>query len=218
MEVLEQAENRFILRDRKGLVRAELRVKARGRRELSLYDKQGNRRGGMTVRADGTTTLSLYGPAGETRVFLTKNADWPANLFLYGSDSERRVELAVPEDAVAGLSFSPKGEIPFVLPDKGRRGRPLLHLIGGGGCTATSFLGRGGTAVIGLRTREEVPARKQTSRTRTPGRGARGEIDRAVLSVEAGGVARLILRHRDRRLRGVLRVDADGELGLDLDD
>lgn len=217
MEVLEQAENRFILRDRKGLVRAELRVKARGRRELSLYDKQGNRRGGMTVRADGTTTLSLYGPAGETRVFLTKNADWPANLFLYGSDSERRVELAVPEDAVAGLSFSPKGEIPFVLPDKGRRGRPLLHLIGVG-CSATTFLASGGIVFLSLQTREETPTRKRTSGTRGPGRRAGGEIVRAVLSVEARGVARLILRHRDRRLRGVLRVDADGELGLDLDD
>ena len=217
MEVLEQAENRFILRDRKGLVRAELRVKARGRRELSLYDKEGNRRGAMTVRADGTITLFLYGPAGETLVFLTKNADWPANPFLYDSDSERRVELAVPEDPVAGVSFSTKGGAPFVLPDKGRRGRPLLHLFDGR-CTATTFLASGGIVFLALQTREETPAGKRTSRTTAPSRRARSEIVRAALTVAAGGVARLILRHRDGRLRGVLRVDADGELGLDLDD
>lgn len=216
MQALEEVEDTFVLRDRKGGIRAKLHVKPRGRRELSLYDGQGQIRGGMTIRADGTTTLSLYGRAGHTRVLLiTHKHAWPANLYLYAG--EYRVELTIPDYAIEEFSFHTKAGFPFAIPQKARGGLPYLELWGLNS-SGVIYLAPDRSAVLALRSKKKESAEKRTSRRRSPASRAGREVLRVALIVEPGGLARLILRHKDGHLRGVLRVEPDGELGLDLDD
>lgn len=72
---------RFVLRDAKGNVWAELAVRD-GAPSLTLFDAKGQRRGGLDLLADDSVRLSLYDAMGASRTVVSVDSDGKPHLEL----------------------------------------------------------------------------------------------------------------------------------------
>jgi hypothetical protein len=83
LRVAQNDSTHLVIMDREGLARLSLNVLSHGGADLVLRDRQGQPRAALSVVPDGRPGLSLYDTAGPTRVSLGVFPDDKAMLALY---------------------------------------------------------------------------------------------------------------------------------------
>lgn len=95
---------RFVLRDKRGVRRADLTVSAQGDPMLRLNDVKGKARAALMVRSDGAVSLRLSDRDGETRVNLSVRAEGDPELALMNRDGRSAIKLAVTDDGLGTIA------------------------------------------------------------------------------------------------------------------
>jgi hypothetical protein len=111
---------RFVLRDSRGHIRAELGEGDAHSIALKLYDGQGRCRIELVVASDGASGLQFWDEQGTPRVILALDADQPyiaaPSLSLNGKDGRGGVVLSVAPDGSPSVDFLKDGNVFFAVP------------------------------------------------------------------------------------------------------
>ena len=90
LRVARNDSNQLVLLDREGLPRMSLTILSQGGADMVIRDQLGLPRAALGVVPDGRPTLSLYDAAGTTRVSLGLFPDGQARLVLYDQGGQLR--------------------------------------------------------------------------------------------------------------------------------
>jgi hypothetical protein len=90
LRVARNDSNQFVLLDREGLPRMSLTILSQGGADMVVRDQLGLPRAALGVVPDGRPALSLYDAAGTTRVSLGLSPDGQARLVLYDQGGQLR--------------------------------------------------------------------------------------------------------------------------------
>lgn len=94
---------RFLLRDRDGVVRAALGVNDQGEVALALFDGRGEARADIGVTQDGLPRVELFGSHGHTRALMNVDENDTPSLALYDRAKARIVATLVEDCPMIAL-------------------------------------------------------------------------------------------------------------------
>jgi hypothetical protein len=125
---------RFVLRDGRGRLRADLRMADRAGPELALYDEDVPRLL-VGLGSDGSPSLALYGKDGVQRASLDLQSDGTVAMHFTDTGGQRRVGLSIGSNGVPGLALLGQDGTRRIDLELSVDGRPRLRLADANGRT-----------------------------------------------------------------------------------
>jgi hypothetical protein len=143
----------FVLLDKDGIQRAEMKVAADGTVHLAMYDGYKRDRGDFRVTRDGAAAIGFYDQSGSPRVLVGASISGRNGIAIYSTGGKQIATLAVDEGNQANLTlYDPKTGMARAGLGTATNGTPALALFDQSGADRAEIHvrtdGKGGLVLI----------------------------------------------------------------------